>query len=172
MSLFVLVHEASNGRIMLDANHPLDDRLAEFKTFTESAGLDPLTGTHQVLAVAGPTNPRHAAAIDAYGITTHAPCATAVIAGAVAMLSAVELLDEHSTSCPGLFGMIALGFVTEADWAAPIASAERVTYAYLNSIIPGFGEDPDNMTEDQYTPLVAVSAGLAVAMAEARRTAF
>lgn len=170
MQIFVITTPSGNNRLMIDTEQPLDDRLAEFTAFLKHASIAERTETHAVLAVAGPSNSRHVAALTDYGLLSAEVCDPGIVAAAIGMIHAVELVDDAGAQSPHLHAMIGAGFVTSNDWAEPMASAERVTYSYLSSILDGFGGTIAEMPDEHRVPLIAIASGLAVAMTEAART--
>lgn len=170
MTQFILASEETRiqTRATFDTEVAFDDRLDDLLGFLELVGIQPLTTSHQVHAVAGPEHEHFETALAAYGLTFHRPCAEKIVNRAMEMLVAGELIQLTQIDDGCLRSMLATGFATEQDWQELGRSADVVARSYLAEHYEGFELDPALLDAKRLSAYSALAGGILVAMAQAR----
>lgn len=170
MTQFILASEITQTktRATFDTDCALDDRLDSLLTFLEFVGIQPLSTSHQVHAVAGPEHEHFEAALAAYGLAYYHPCSEKIVTRAMEMLVAGELLAPTQIDDACLGTMLATGFATERDWQELGNSADVVARSYLAEHYDGFELDPALLDAKRLSAYSALAGGILVAIAQAR----
>ena len=170
MSTFILASEetAIRSRAIFDTRSPADERLHDLLGLLEQCGLQPLSTSHQIHAVAGPEHPHFSAALAAYGLQHYSPCSEKIVTRTMELLVAGEVIELELLDDPCLRGLISTGLATEEDWANRSVAVEVIVRSYLAQHFEGFDLDPERLDRRALSAYSALVGGMLVAVTQAR----